>query len=473
MGSGMSYRGKIINFLDIENMFKKIILSLLIVLTLNTLVSATPLGGTNNVEVFPGRVAAGTKNTPASILHVYESTPNVGVTAGLTVENQGIGDAILQFLITSVRRWVIGIDQSDANKFKIGHQADLSTAADLTIDTAGQVGIGTTTPARTLHVGGTNGMRLTPSALPGTPAAGDMAIDSADTNRLKWYNGTAWQSAGGSGAGTPGGVSGSVQFNNGGTFGGSNTFLYDNANSRLGLGGSPTTNVHIYENNTDTSPAWLLEQGGTGDAAQRYYLTGGQNVAQGIHNADNDNYKICNAATLTGTTYSDANTLQRIHTETGSEGITDLNHQSRARAYLSVAQSIPNASWTQIDFDAENFDEHNEWDDTTNYRFTAKEDGYYQVNARTRFTITAATANNYVSIALYVNGSVYAYGNNLAVGTSSSNTDIFSNNAPIVSDVVYLTAGQYLEVYAYQNSGGARNINSGSAETYVSIHKVS
>ena len=69
---------------------------------------------------------------------------------------------------------------------------------------------------------------------------------------------------------------------------------------------------------------------------KNYQITGGQNVTVGIDNNDNDNYKISNTSTLTGTTYSDANTMMRVHTESGSEGIVDLNHQSRVRAYLST-----------------------------------------------------------------------------------------------------------------------------------------
>jgi hypothetical protein len=57
--------------------------------------------------------------------------------------------------------------------------------------TTGNVGIGTTSPARLLHVEGP--MRLTPAALPGTPAAGDVAIDSGDSNKLKYYDGSGWQ----------------------------------------------------------------------------------------------------------------------------------------------------------------------------------------------------------------------------------------------------------------------------------------
>lgn len=40
-------------------------------------------------------------------------------------------------------------------------------------------------------------LNLVPAALTGSPVAGDIAIDSADSNALKWYDGTTWNSAGG------------------------------------------------------------------------------------------------------------------------------------------------------------------------------------------------------------------------------------------------------------------------------------
>lgn len=61
------------------------------------------------------------------------------------------------------------------------------------VTTTGEVGIGTTAPGRLLHVAGP--MRIAPSALPGAPATGDMAVDSGDGNRLKVYNGSGWLSA--------------------------------------------------------------------------------------------------------------------------------------------------------------------------------------------------------------------------------------------------------------------------------------
>jgi hypothetical protein len=61
----------------------------------------------------------------------------------------------------------------------------------LFINAAGNVGIGTTSPARPLHV--SDVMRLEPRATaPGSPAKGDIYFDSSD-DKLKCYDGTAWQ----------------------------------------------------------------------------------------------------------------------------------------------------------------------------------------------------------------------------------------------------------------------------------------
>ena len=54
----------------------------------------------------------------------------------------------------------------------------------------------------------------------------------------------------------------------------------------FGLGiAIPLTNVHIYEDNADTEPAFRIEQDGAGDAAMRYLLTGGQSWSTGIDNS--------------------------------------------------------------------------------------------------------------------------------------------------------------------------------------------
>lgn len=91
---------------------------------------------TSYIEILGGYTGIG-KTTPASILHVYENTAAVGTSTGITIEQDGGGDAQLQFYLTGGQRWVLGIDNSDSDKFKIGRGAGWTTATTITIDTSG------------------------------------------------------------------------------------------------------------------------------------------------------------------------------------------------------------------------------------------------------------------------------------------------------------------------------------------------
>jgi hypothetical protein len=96
-------------------------------------------------------------NPPVSTLHIYENTANTGTTAGLTIEQNGAGDPVLQYLLTGSTRWMTGIDKTDANKFKIaGNSTDVGTNTRLTIQTTGEVGIGTNSPTSLFSVGSTS-----------------------------------------------------------------------------------------------------------------------------------------------------------------------------------------------------------------------------------------------------------------------------------------------------------------------------
>jgi len=147
-------------------------------------------------------------NPPISMLHVYENTTNTGVTAGLTVEQDGTGDAVVQFLLTGGRRWVMGLDNSDGDKLKIGTAAgavDLSTDEVVTITTAGAVGIGVSGPTQELAVNGTiiGGFGMIDVALTRDDLANDnhtaiivAANPSDNTVRIR-VNGSRNQSIGG------------------------------------------------------------------------------------------------------------------------------------------------------------------------------------------------------------------------------------------------------------------------------------
>ncbi|MEW7278601.1 hypothetical protein ABW636_08395 [Aquimarina sp. 2201CG1-2-11] len=92
-----------------------------------------------------GNLGIGIVN-PTSKFHIYSNTSSVSSDAGVTIEQNGTGDAQLQYLLTGVQRWVTGIDNSDGDKFIIGRGTNWVQGKNFVLDNNGNVGIGTSNP---------------------------------------------------------------------------------------------------------------------------------------------------------------------------------------------------------------------------------------------------------------------------------------------------------------------------------------
>ena len=78
---------------------------------------------------------------------------NSGTATAVDINCTGAGDPTINFQLNGTSTFSMGIDNSDADKFKIGTSA-LETSTRLTIDASGNVGIGTSSPSAKLHVNG-------------------------------------------------------------------------------------------------------------------------------------------------------------------------------------------------------------------------------------------------------------------------------------------------------------------------------
>jgi hypothetical protein len=118
-------------------------------------------------------------------------------------------------------------------------------------------------------------------------------------------------------------------------------------------------------------------------------------------------------------------------------------------AYQSSAQSISGATNTKIQFQTEVFDTNNNFDPTTNYRFTPTVAGYYQVSAG--FSVSGAAQVQQCKI--YKNGSTAIDGSDASVTQSA------------VTGLLYLNGStDYIEAYAF--SVNVKTIDNLASRTY-------
>lgn len=132
-------------------------------------------------------------------------------------------------------------------------------------------------------------------------------------------------------------------------------------------------------------------------------------------------------------------------------------------AYQSSAQSIAHNTFSKVQFQTKNFDTNSNFDNTTNYRYTPTVAGYYFVDARAAFN--SLSQNSFSQI--------------LKNGGSEANSPTaipwagIANSQSSVSALVYMNGStDYLEVWAYQASGGALSLIAGTNITAFSAFLV-
>lgn len=138
-------------------------------------------------------------------------------------------------------------------------------------------------------------------------------------------------------------------------------------------------------------------------------------------------------------------------------GIVNLPYQSSVRAYNTSAVSVRiSGNITKFTFDAESWDTQGEF---ATSRFTALQAGTYAVDVQIDFDATATMK----IVRLMKSGVIY----------KEAQTSVSTKTTLVLTDLVQLTAGGYLEVYVGSGDGvTAGRIYGGSENTTISIMKV-
>lgn len=126
----------------------------------------------------------------------------------------------------------------------------------------------------------------------------------------------------------------------------------------------------------------------------------------------------------------------------------------------AVAQTIATATFTKIAFNTKSYDFDGTYDAVTNYRFTPVVPGYYKVTVKFRFASGSFAIGDTLKVVIYKNGAAYSTFNHFVVYTGTNAPSLLTED-----DVAMNGATDYLEAYAYQNSGGNRDIRGEVDET--------
>jgi hypothetical protein len=202
------------------------------------------------------------------------------------------------------------------------------------------------------------------------------------------------------------------------------------------------------------------------DGADEVVIDGGTVYAGATESSSDFEFdNSCDRLTITGVTsngpYLGYKTDSTTHTNlfidnpptraaTASNDLSKLQSigQARAFAFSSVDVSLANATNVAIPFDSEIYD-YGSFHSTSvnNTRFTAPATGEYRFTAGVSFDSNATGIRRL----RFVEGGSLIYGEELRNAVNGDNTTM------TLTATIALTKGQYVEVWAYQNRGGALN----------------
>ena len=152
-------------------------------------------------------------------------------------------------------------------------------------------------------------------------------------------------------------------------------------------------------------------------------------------------------------TISPASTASTLTlTAPAATGTIGIQGPAFAAANTTTQSGIVSGSYTKVAFNAEEFDTNNNYDPTTNYRFTPTVAGYYQVNFAAQIGMSVNVTLAFC--VLYKNGSITN-----RYGSSLNSPNVYSNFLSTGSTIIFMNGTtDYLEVYAYGAGSGTATI---------------
>ena len=143
---------------------------------------------------------------------------------------------------------------------------------------------------------------------------------------------------------------------------------------------------------------------------------------------------------------SDAGVLKRVDVS-----LVGGDNTPSFLATTTGSQSIPNNSFTKIQFTVEEYDNGGVYDHSSNYRFTPAETGKYIIYGGVG--IESINGSKYFTLRIYKNGS--AFTTPVASHTATTGDQRFN----FIFGINNTSSSDYYEVYIFHNHGSSRDAN--------------
>jgi hypothetical protein len=168
-------------------------------------------------------------------------------------------------------------------------------------------------------------------------------------------------------------------------------------------------------------------------------------------------------------TWVASETIDASKLNNGRDALNFLLEPPRCYAYKTADGALATSTWDAINFGAEAYDSHSAHDNSTNNsRLVAPESGLYDLRAHGAWA-TNSTGIRGLNIRKNANA-VQTGGTDLVMVVIAGNG---TTEARLIASVdVQLVAGDYVELFAYQSSGGSLNVLGGIANTFLSMRFV-
>jgi hypothetical protein len=277
---------------------------------------------------------------------------NQPFTGGVVINSQAYSDIPLQVKnILGNQIYSVTNDGDGDGLFYVRDKDGTATirlyGAGTTYFNGGNVGFGTTTPARKIHILAGASSVIENGTLfqnTGSVGAGTRLQWGADTDDNSIFADIVGVVVGSGSGGQRGDIVISTKGSTTATetterlriagtgtiTAASDSLIVDTSNVRVGVGLTPASKMHVYENTSTTTAAagLTIEQAGTGDPKLQFLTTGAQRWVTGIDNSDSDKFKIgrgADWATGTDLTITTTGIVQANNITTNQ---TSYNNQS-------------------------------------------------------------------------------------------------------------------------------------------------